>query len=376
VRTLLAPFVLVFTALLVSIGSYIGLRLASSPLDWAGIVMIGILLLLFPLVHWKSRLEGAKEPSSLRTLLQVAGFLSMGLMSWLLVVAVARDILLLVLWLLKGAETVSAFSAQTKGFPALLAAFLLTVLGAFRALRGLRVKNVLVKIPGLPESLRGLRIAQISDLHIGPTIRRAYVQGVVNRISTLAPDLTVLTGDIVDGHVGELEAHAAPLALLEPRGRVFFSPGNHDYYSGLTEWKPELEKLGLQVLLNRGELVKLSGRADIWVGGVTDPVAGQKPDAASAMKGGEKADFRLLLSHRPELAEAAEKAGFQLQLSGHTHGGQFFPWTLVAKRFHEFYQGLMKQKEMWIYVSPGTGSWGPPIRLGTTPEISLIELSS
>lgn len=373
-RTLLAPFVLVFTSLLLGIGSYIGFRLASGPVEWAGIVVIGFLLLLFPLVHWKSRTQGALEPSRFRTLLQVLGFVSMGLMSWLLVVAVARDLILLLLWSSSGFEIRDSFSAHTKGLPALLFAFSLTLLGAFQALRGLRVKKVTVPISGLAENLRGLKIAQISDLHIGPTIRHAYVRRVVRLVASLAPDLTVLTGDIVDGGVKELAHHAAPLADLAPKGKVFFSPGNHDYYSGFSQWHPELEKLGLRVLLNRGELVKF-GESLVWVGGVTDPVASQKPDAGNAARGGEKADFRLLLSHRPELAEAAEKAGFHLQLSGHTHGGQFFPWTYVAKRFHEFYLGLMKQGTMWIYVSPGTGSWGPPVRLGTTPEVTLIELT-
>jgi len=373
-RALLSPFVLVFTSLLLGIGSYIGFRLATGPVEWAGIIMIGALLLLFPLVHWKSRTKGALEPSRLRTLLQVLGFVSMGLMSWLLVVAVTRDLVLLLLWTAQLTEKAATVSAQTKGLPALVVAFFLTLLGAFRALRGPRVKRVAVSIPGLPQSLRGLKIAQISDLHIGPTIRRSYVTHVVEMVASLAPDLTVLTGDIVDGGVKELEAHSEPLSKLGPKGSVFFSPGNHDYYSGFYEWQPALEQLGMKVLLNRGELVKF-GTGSVWVAGVTDPVASQKPDAIAASLGGEKADFRLLLSHRPELAEAAEKAGFHLQLSGHTHGGQFFPWTYVAKRFHEFYLGLMKQGTMWVYVSPGTGSWGPPIRLGTTPEVTLVTLT-
>lgn len=371
-RTLLAPFVLVFTALLTLIGSYIGLRLASGAVEWAGIFLTALLLLLFPLVHWKSRVKEL-EPSRARVFLQVLGFAAMGLMSWLLVVTVARDLFLLFTWLLAGNEKALLVSAQTKGWPALLTAALLLSLGAFRALRGPRVKIVSVPIEDLPASLSGFKIAQISDLHIGPTIGRAYVSKVVEMVARLEPDLTVLTGDIVDGSVAELRAHSAPLASLLPKGKVFFSPGNHDYYSGFSAWRPELERLGMTVLENRGQLLQ-RGDTSIWVGGVTDPVSSEKPDAAAAARGGERAGLRLLLSHRPELAEAAEKAGFHLQLSGHTHGGQFFPWTYVARRFHQFYLGLMRQEKMWIYVSPGTGSWGPPVRLGTTPEVSLIEL--
>jgi predicted MPP superfamily phosphohydrolase len=371
-RTVLSPFLLVFTLLLSTIGSYIGWRLAEGPLEWAALLLVGFLLMLFPVLHWRGRSPTAKTPL-FGHVLQLVSYVVMGLMSWLLVVAVVRDLFLLPTLAFAGSERASELAAHTRGVPAFLLALFLNGLGVLQAFRGLRVREVKVRVPGLPPSLEGLRIVQISDLHIGPTIRRGYVQKVAEMARNLGPDLTVLTGDIVDGSVPELREHAAPLAGLSPPGHVFLSPGNHDYYSDLPSWLPEFGRLGCEVLMNRGRMVRVRGQ-DIWVGGVTDPVSKQKPDAAEAMRGGERAVFRLLLSHRPELAEAAEAAGFQLQLSGHTHGGQFFPWTLVAKRFHRFYLGLMKQKEMWVYVSPGTGTWGPPVRVGTTPEVTLLEL--
>ena len=118
----------------------------------------------------------------------------------------------------------------------------------------------------------------------------------------------------------------------------------------------------------------------IWIGAVTDPAAHQfrtePPNAKKALAGGEDAHLKVLLSHRPGLAAEAHEAGFHLQLSGHTHGGQFFPWTYVAKLFHKYFVGLMKHEDMWIYVSPGTGTWGPPARIGTTPEVTCLVLSS
>jgi predicted MPP superfamily phosphohydrolase len=351
-------FLLVFTSLLSAITAYTGWRLADSPWQWAGLAILAALLLLFPLLHWRER-GNAAEPSPHS--LQVLSFVSMGVFSWLFVVAIFRDLLLLVLWLFT--ERASAFAAVTKGNPSMLAAMALTLIGMFWAARGLRLKRV--KVPGFPA---GLKVAQISDLHIGPTLGLRYVKRVVKLVKQAAPDITVLTGDIVDGDIRLLSQALAPLADLP--GKVFFVPGNHEYYWHFPDWASELEKLGITILINRGE-----GVGRVWVGGVPDTMlmgTPDAPDAEAALRGAGEGDYRILLSHRPDLVEAAAKAGFHLQLSGHTHGGQFFPWTFVGKYFHMYYLGLMRHEKMWIYVSPGTGTWGPPIRLGTTPEVTLL----
>jgi len=358
-RTLFGRFLLVFTTLLFSITAYLGARLAESLLQWFFLVATAFLLLLFPLVHWRNRGGGSRGMFSMR--LQQLSFFAMGFFSWLLVVALGRDFWLLVNWLGFG-------PMPPAGWPAFGVAFALMGISALWAGLGLRLREIHVPL-ALSSSIK---IAQVSDLHVGPTVGRRYVERVVKKLNGWNPDITVLTGDIIDGAPEDLADALAPLAELEPKGKVFFVPGNHEYYWRFPEWQAMLARLGFTVLVNEGRMVRLRG-VEVWVGGVPDTMRvglPDEPNAQAAASGGEGASLRLLLSHRPDLAEAAEKSGFHLQLSGHTHGGQFFPWTLVARLFHQYFLGLMKHKKMWIYVSPGTGTWGPPARFGTTPEIS------
>jgi predicted MPP superfamily phosphohydrolase len=247
------------------------------------------------------------------------------------------------------------------------------------ALRGPHVRHVDIPVAGLDPDLEGLRIVQISDLHVGPTIGLTYVRNVVRMANALQPDLVALTGDLVDGSVARLARHVAPLAGLAPAGRVFLALGNHDYYSGAEAWTAHFRGLGMRVLLNEAAVIRRGG-ATLVVGGVLDPSAARfardqapRPDLASAPTAGRA--FRLLLAHNPRLARLGEQAGFDLQLSGHTHAGQFFPWTLAVRWVHAPHAtGLTRRGRMWVYVSPGTGSWGPPVRFGTKPELTLLRL--
>jgi hypothetical protein len=247
--------------------------------------------------------------------------------------------------------------------------------GTLAALRGPHVREVEIPIDGLDPALEGTRIVQITDLHIGPTIRAAYVRRVVRMANALKPDLFALTGDFVDGPVARLADHVAPLAGLEPAERAFFVPGNHEYYSGAAPWLEHFRSLGFRVLLNEHAVVSIRG-ARFLVGGVVDPAGREAPRPDLAAGSAEAAAFRLLLAHNPKLAPLAQAAGFDLQLSGHTHAGQFFPWTLAVRLVHAPHvAGLSRSGRMWVYVSSGTGTWGPPVRFGSEPELTLIRLS-
>ncbi|MEQ1878156.1 MAG: metallophosphoesterase [Bdellovibrionia bacterium] len=366
-------FLSIFSAIHFSLTGYVALRLAEQPWHWAVIGIFAALLWSLPIVHWRRSEEPSHSP--VKEAFQIGSLLSMAILSWLLVLTIARDLALLSTYIVLERET--RLLEFWNGTATIGAAFLLTLVGALRAFNGPHVKTV--KISTGNSRIQDFRIVQITDLHVGPTIGRKYVQRVVDLVATLDPHVTVLTGDIIDGPFERHRASVEPFADLLPKGGVFYSPGNHEYYHRLDQWMPIFEEMGAKILLNRGESVK-HGNGSVWVGGITDPAAaqmnlGEAPDVLKAFGSGADDSFRILLSHRPGFAEDASKAGFDLQLSGHTHGGQFFPWTYVARLFHRYLLGLFKHGDMWLYVGPGTGTWGPPARLGTTPEITLIHLS-
>jgi predicted MPP superfamily phosphohydrolase len=256
-------------------------------------------------------------------------------------------------------------------------ALLITGLGLVQAVGGPRVKEVELAVPGLAPGLRGLRIAQISDLHVGPTIRRREVERVVERTLALEPDLIAITGDMADGTVAALARHVAPFARLKAPLGVYYVTGNHEYYWDANAWIEKAKELGFIPLINENRVVERGG-ARLLVGGITDEsggafVPGHRPDVLKAASGG--ADFRLLLAHRPDGVPAAERAGFDLQLSGHTHGGQFFPASLFIGLFHRFSRGLYRHEKMAVYVNPGTGYWGPAHRFAVPSEITLLTLT-
>jgi hypothetical protein len=234
-------------------------------------------------------------------------------------------------------------------------------------------------VANLPPALHGFSIAQISDLHVGPTIKRGFVEGIVRRTNELNADMIAVTGDLVDGSVQQLSAHTAPLAGLRARYGAYFVTGNHEYYSGERAWTDEIRRLGLHVLKNEHVVLTHRG-ASLVLAGVTDYSAhhfdpAQRSDPAEALRGAPcDAGARVLLAHQPSTAMAAANAGFDVQISGHTHGGQFWPWNLFVHLFQPFSSGLHRLKNLWIYVSRGTGYWGPPNRFGVPSEITRIRL--
>ncbi len=309
------------------------------------------------------------------------GFLAMGLFSSLFVLTLLRDVVLIV-WTL-GAG-LGAWSAPSGGMrettrqaiPWLALAF--SVLGFINARRRARVREVDVHLPGLPTALQGFTIVQLTDIHVGPTIKQGYVAAIVAAVNRLDADLVAITGDIVDGSVEQLREHTRPLGDLRARHGVFAVTGNHEYYAGADAWVAELRRLGLRVLLNEHAVLDHdTGR--LVVAGVTDfNAAGFAPAQASdpvrAMAGAPADVPRLLLAHQPRSMFAAEPVGFDLQLSGHTHGGQFLPWNWFVPLQQPLVAGLHRHGSMQVYVSRGTGYWGPPLRLGAPSEITRIRL--
>jgi predicted MPP superfamily phosphohydrolase len=240
------------------------------------------------------------------------------------------------------------------------------------------VVQVDIAIDGLPAGLHGFRIAQITDIHVGPTIRRAYLQRIVDQVNALQADLVAITGDVVDGDVPSLQDHVAPLQQLQARDGVALVLGNHELYSGAHAWVTEFRRLGLNVLLNEHLIVHREG-ATLAVAGVTDHTTGRffaelASDPHAAIRGaGESADVRLLLAHQPLSAPAGAEAGFHLALHGHTHGGQWWPWNHFVRVQQPVVKGLHRFGAMWSYTSVGTGYWGPPKRHFRS-EITLLTL--
>jgi predicted MPP superfamily phosphohydrolase len=370
-KRLLQPFVLIVTGLLGAGYAYVTARLASASWQCAALAIPFILIWIVPVLYWGR--DRDREESWLDRATHQASYLSMAWVSFVLVLTLLRDMALLVTAVLPlGAA--HSLVADT-GVPAVFVGSVVAVaIGAVTALRGPGVKEVDLRVADLHRDLEGFRIVQISDLHVGRTIRHGYVQHVAERAQALAPDLVALTGDMVDGPVERLAPHVAPLAELARSGSAFFVLGNHDCYSGASAWIEHFGRMGMRVLLNEHAVVR-KGAARLVVGGVVDPAYhARRPQISLDDVPGS--DFRLLLAHNPKLAALGSRAGFDLQLSGHTHAGQFFPWTLAVRLVHAPHvAGLSREGRMWVYVSAGTGTWGPPVRFGTSPEITLIRLA-
>lgn len=377
-------FIVLF-ALVPVFHAYIGMRLLPDlswgvTAFWIGVSVLFASSLLIPLGMLSRRM-----PNPRADLMAWVGFLLMGAFSSLLVLTLLRDIALTAAalvdlihpsaWL---DEALHEFRTGSARAVPILAA-LLTLLGFANARRQPAVRNVDVAIAGLPAALHGFSIAQITDIHVGPTIKGPYLERIVNAVNSLEADLIAVTGDLVDGSVSHLAAEMTSLSRLTARHGAFFVTGNHEYYSGVEGWVVHLRGLGMRVLMNEHVVLRHAGEA-LVVAGVTDFSAhhfypDQRSDPAAALAGAPlNTGLRLLLAHQPRSAFAAEAAGFQLQLSGHTHGGQFLPWNFLVRLQQPFTAGLVRLGDLWIYTSRGSGYWGPPKRLGAPSEITRIRL--
>jgi uncharacterized protein len=248
------------------------------------------------------------------------------------------------------------------------------------AVSEVEVLDVRVSLKRLPASLHGFTIAQISDLHLGPTLREDFIRHIVDRVNALDADLVAITGDLVDGSVERLRKIVAPIANLRARHGVFFVTGNHEYYSGVDEWIAEIRRLGITVL--RNERVSIgSAQASFDLVGVDDAHAhqfgnGHGEDVPRAVQGRDPNREAVLLAHQPRTIFTAAEHGIGLQLSGHTHGGQIWPFGYLVRLQQPVVKGLAKIGSVWLYVNSGTGYWGPPMRLGAPPEITRVILQS
>ncbi|MET9833156.1 metallophosphoesterase [Streptomyces sp. NPDC006385] len=246
--------------------------------------------------------------------------------------------------------------------------------GTYGVLSGPKVKRVTVPLAKLPRAAHGYRIAVVSDIHLGPVLGRGFAQKVVDTINGTQPDLIAVVGDLVDGSVKDLGPAAAPLAGLRARHGAFFVTGNHEYFSGAEQWVEEVRRLGMRPLENaRTELPHFD------LAGVND-VAGESeghgPDFAEALGDRDTARACVLLAHQPVQIHDAVEHGVDLQLSGHTHGGQLWPGNLIAGLANPTVAGLERYGDTQLYVSRGAGAWGPPTRVGAPSDITVIELAS
>lgn len=308
-------------------------------------------------------------------------YLAFGVLSCLFFYIVVIDIIDIVLRLLSLRSFAVYYYFTQFALPSVILLTLGTVaLGVLQTVRGPRVETVEVFIENLPISFDKFRIVQISDLHVGQTIKYDYVNKAVAIANSLKPNIIALTGDMIDGRVARLRHDVSPLSNLESSHGTFFVTGNHEYYSGAQEWIEEFTNIGIRCLSNEHTLIT-QNEDQIVLAGVTDystiRMGLSNPSSPSkAIAGAPLGLIKILLAHQPSSYIEAHKAGFNLQLSGHTHAGQYFPYTMLIKLFHRYYKGLNKHDNTWIYINRGTGYWGPPFRLGSPAEISLIILRS
>jgi predicted MPP superfamily phosphohydrolase len=256
-------------------------------------------------------------------------------------------------------------------------------LGAAALRRGLgpiATRELSVFMPRLPRALSGTTIVQLCDLHVGPTLRREFVESVVRQTNALDPDIVAIVGDLVDGSVQQLGDMVEPLRQLKARHGVYFVTGNHEYYSGIAEWLAYLPRLGIRVLDNErvsmgdaGEYFDLAGVND-WNGANIDPRHGA--DLGRALAGRDRSRPVVLLAHQPRAVYEADRFGVDLQLSCHTHGGQIWPWNYLVRLQQPLVSGVKRFGRTLLFVSNGTGHWGPPMRLGAPAEITVVRLLS
>lgn len=266
------------------------------------------------------------------------------------------------------------FVARTVGGAAAAAALATVGAGTYGVLRGPRVKRVQVPLAKLPRAAHGFRIAVVSDVHLGPILGRAHTARIVETVNRTQPDLIAVVGDLVDGTVHDLGPAAEPLRGLKARHGSFFVTGNHEYFSGAEQWIDHVRELGLQPLENARRALPYFDLAG--VNDVQGKSEGHGPDFQAALGDRDRSRTAVLLAHQPIVIHDAVRHGVDLQLSGHTHGGQLWPGNYIAELANPTVAGLERYGDTQLYVSRGAGAWGPPVRVGAPSDITVVELAS
>ena len=377
-------FLILFSMVLLILYSYVAWRLIL-PLDIPTIYryLLGILLVLFyclpllTIIFYFNKVE-----TQWTRIIAWLGYTGLGAVSLLFFIQLGVDIVSGLSSLIGKSHK---FDPHRRAFLGLSAKGVVGALGAIGTIWGLYnavktpiIKKVEISIEGLPESLQGFRMAQITDLHVGSMITGSFVEKVTRKIQELNPDILFFTGDAADGSVQSYGKHLNSLAEIHPKYGKYFVTGNHEYYSDMNGWLQLIEGLGFKILVNESQNIIVND-ATIMITGIPDRGGGHfssfhKTDMEKAVEGMNPSDLKILLAHQPKDVEHALKYGFDLQLSGHTHGGQYFPFSLLVQMAHPFIKGLHKRENTWIYINQGTGYWGPPLRIGTEPEISEFTL--
>ncbi len=360
-------------------------RDAALPAPWSRALTIAAIALVFlvPAAELASR----TLPRAIARPIAYVGFGWLGILFYAFAFLVVADVVRLLIGLVPHAQAAAtaapvdverrALFGRGVALVASVAAAGVGTWGMVNAAREVAVKPVRVALARLPKGLDGLVVVQLSDIHIGPTLGREFLEEIVRQTNALLPDVIAITGDLVDGSVALLREQVAPLAGLRARHGVFFVTGNHEYFSGADAWIAELTRIGVRVL--RNERVELRvGEDVIDLAGVDDPTArrldGHGPDLDRALAGRDQARELILLAHQPKAIFEAAAKGVGLQLSGHTHGGQLWPWRYLVYLQQPYVMGLHRHGEAQIYVSRGTGYWGPPMRVGASAEITKLTL--
>ncbi len=385
-------FVIIFTSLLLLGGSYIALRLISRTSLRGWKKSLAYLLCYLPLINVVSRhyvrdMAHAEQmvPPWLDVLLFIS-YILIGTLSIIVTVVFIYDIYLLCRWLY-GKYTQKKSTARPEPVNNSRRIFLqnsvsagimaasggLVAYGASEALFVPQVKHIRVPIAHLPEEFQGYKIAHITDLHINRPIPPTRLENIVAKINGLKPDAIAITGDLSDSFPEQVRTEMQPLSALSAPDGTFFVSGNHEYYTSIYGWLKEVRRLGIRNLHNAHSVVQRNGKR-LLICGVPDIQQAHDSDPILAQAGSYEDDIKILLAHQPQSIYKASKVGYHLQLCGHTHGGQFVPWTYVTDWVQPYIHGLYTVENTKLYVNRGVGYWGPPLRIGAPAEIALVEL--
>lgn len=380
----MGSFRVILVSLFIVVFFYVSHQLTRfADLSLAMVFFVNIFLLLMlaiilaqPLYFWADR---RLEHKSWHDSFFKVAHLSMAYINFLVSFVILRDIAAFAgTYLTPSVDVNKGYGPEALGIILVLPLFLI-LLGTLVVKVGPQVKNIVLPFKNLPAGLAGLRILHITDLHISSSLPVSFVEKLVDRVNKLKPDVVVFTGDILDSqairHVHEFDL----LKKIQSNFGSYYVPGNHEYYWEIAQGLAVFRAIGMKVLINETANLVINNSL-LQISGVPDPAARmfkqEEPDFDKVAKSLNPEGFKILLSHQPSLANKAWDKGFSLQLSGHTHGGQFFPWNLLIGFFQKYPKGLYRIKDMQLYVNQGTGYWGPSLRLGTYCELTVITLAS